>query len=285
VGRFASQLESVVSSLQFQRADCAPRSSLGNGAITVSDWVQAGRYAVGLDPLTAAGGPLSPEAGSGGGEVAPTQVSYLATDRIISVAPVRLVTGRKATVPVLIHSLGNENALGFSMNFDAAKIRIENVRLGRDADRVTLNVNTHWLGGGRLGVALSLPVGRSFSGGSQELVELVVSPATDEPGAVELNFGSVPVVQEVSDSLANVLDAAFQASVLEVVPVVQIALSGDAVVLSWPESAADYHLESAAELGNAAEWGPVQETAELDEGTIRVRVPLQAAGKFYRLWK
>jgi len=44
---------------EFQRADCAPRSTLGDGAITIADWVQVGRYMTGLDPLTPAGGPTS----------------------------------------------------------------------------------------------------------------------------------------------------------------------------------------------------------------------------------
>jgi len=45
---------------EFQRADCAPRATLGNGLITVSDYVQAGRYAAGLDDLVPAGGPTAP---------------------------------------------------------------------------------------------------------------------------------------------------------------------------------------------------------------------------------
>ncbi|NOS68555.1 MAG: hypothetical protein HOP33_01315, partial [Verrucomicrobia bacterium] len=59
VGRYAALLDAPTNSSEFQRADCAPRSSLGNGALTVSDWVQAGRYAASLDPLTVAGGPTS----------------------------------------------------------------------------------------------------------------------------------------------------------------------------------------------------------------------------------
>jgi len=57
VGRFAAHLDIPMTPSEFQRADCAPRSTLGNGVLTVADWVQAGRYAVGLDPLTPAGGP------------------------------------------------------------------------------------------------------------------------------------------------------------------------------------------------------------------------------------
>ncbi len=51
VGRFAAGLAEFSNACEFARADCAPKPC-GNGAITISDWVQAGRYAAGLDPLT-----------------------------------------------------------------------------------------------------------------------------------------------------------------------------------------------------------------------------------------
>lgn len=60
VGRYVSGMDTPAPGGEFQRADCAPRSSLGNGALTISDWVQAGRYAAGLDPLTPTGGPTAP---------------------------------------------------------------------------------------------------------------------------------------------------------------------------------------------------------------------------------
>lgn len=60
IGRFAAGLDTPANGSEFQRADCAPRDSLGNGLISVSDFVQAGRYAAGLDPLVSAGGPSEP---------------------------------------------------------------------------------------------------------------------------------------------------------------------------------------------------------------------------------
>ncbi|MGH9838923.1 MAG: putative Ig domain-containing protein [Blastocatellia bacterium] len=57
VGRFVAGVDVPAEGGEFQRADCAPRDSLGNGSVTVADWVQAGRYAAGLDQLAPAGGP------------------------------------------------------------------------------------------------------------------------------------------------------------------------------------------------------------------------------------
>jgi hypothetical protein len=63
-GRFAAGLDIPNAGSEFQRADSAPRSTFGNGSITISDWVQAGRYAAGLDPVTPASGPTAPGAGA-----------------------------------------------------------------------------------------------------------------------------------------------------------------------------------------------------------------------------
>ncbi len=52
VGRFAVGLDVPAAGSEFQRADTAPINTRGNGVMAVSDWVQTGRYAIGLDPLT-----------------------------------------------------------------------------------------------------------------------------------------------------------------------------------------------------------------------------------------
>ncbi len=59
IGRFVSGADAISPGGEFQRADAAPRDTFGNGALTVTDWVQAGRYAAGLDPLTPAAGPTA----------------------------------------------------------------------------------------------------------------------------------------------------------------------------------------------------------------------------------
>ncbi len=63
MGRFVAGLDTPNPGSEFQRADSAPRSTLGEGIITIADWVQCGRYASGLDPVTAAGGPTGPLCG------------------------------------------------------------------------------------------------------------------------------------------------------------------------------------------------------------------------------
>ncbi len=59
--------------LEFQKADCAPRSAGGDGKINVSDLVQAGRYVRGLDVLVPASGPTGPVRVSLEGDVWPQE--------------------------------------------------------------------------------------------------------------------------------------------------------------------------------------------------------------------
>src|SRR5262249_19959864 len=60
IGRFVSG-QDTPSGGEFQRADTAPRDSRGNGSLTITDWVQAGRYAAGPDaPTPPRGAPPSP---------------------------------------------------------------------------------------------------------------------------------------------------------------------------------------------------------------------------------
>lgn len=65
IGRFVLGLDAITSVSEYQRVDCAPQSSLGDGQIFVSDWVQAGRYVIGLDTVVSAGGPTQAVSVSG----------------------------------------------------------------------------------------------------------------------------------------------------------------------------------------------------------------------------
>ena len=62
-GRYVAGVDTVTNGSEFQRADCAPRDTLGDGYINVADWVQVGRYCLGLDPPPAQGGPTGPPPG------------------------------------------------------------------------------------------------------------------------------------------------------------------------------------------------------------------------------
>ncbi len=68
-GRFVVGLDTPEIGSEFQRADSAPKSTKGDGRISLADWAQAGRYAIALDPVIAVGGAF-----------APTESTVLSTD-------------------------------------------------------------------------------------------------------------------------------------------------------------------------------------------------------------
>jgi hypothetical protein len=60
IGRFVSGFDTPSGGCEFQRADTAPRSTQGDGRLTIADWVQSGRYTIGEDLTVCAGGPSTP---------------------------------------------------------------------------------------------------------------------------------------------------------------------------------------------------------------------------------
>ena len=170
VGRFVAMLSSPASGAEFQRADCAPRNSLGDGLLTVSDWVQAGRYAAGIDPVTAAGGPTAPNTGAV--ITARPQKTRGVPLMILAVRNALAFQQQAGEVTIVLEALGNENAVGFSVAFDPAVASYEDATIGADASGATLILNPAQAGSGHLGCILALPVGKTFRPGTCELIKL-----------------------------------------------------------------------------------------------------------------
>lgn len=218
-GRFVAGLDTPNPGSEFQRADCAPRDTLGNGNITISDWVQAGRYASALDPVTAAGGPTEPP-----GQTAPGTTQFAAESLGIrgtngaeasSLKATRInlagtvLAGQGSTVSIEFDAQGNENALGFSLMFDPAKLSFISAVKSDDAATATLNVNHLNAARGRIGIALALPGGSAFSSGRHQLVMLTFALRSDSSELPAISFADLPIAREVVDLNANRLTAVF----------------------------------------------------------------------------
>ncbi|MGZ5567929.1 MAG: LamG-like jellyroll fold domain-containing protein, partial [Limisphaerales bacterium] len=160
-GRFVAGLDVVSNTLEFLRADCAPRTNGGDGRLSIADWVQAGRYAFGFDGIAAIGGP--------------TNFTVAETPKLPT-RPVSLVllsqNGLTNVVAVHVSAQGDENALGFSLNFDPAQLGYVSTSLGSGASGSVLNVNSSQAASGRVGVALSLSPGNSFGTGDTEVARV-----------------------------------------------------------------------------------------------------------------
>ena len=92
VGRFAAGLDAFADDCELARADCSPRPC-GNGVVTVGDWVQAGRIAGGLDAPV-----LISDCPAGGGYVpaaaSPQFVPASGSARLLSILPKAMERGR-----------------------------------------------------------------------------------------------------------------------------------------------------------------------------------------------
>lgn len=134
-----------------QRADSAPRTTLGDGILNSADVIQARRYAAGLEPITDAGGPASPS-------LVPNSQTIEGLYEYFSRREVNvgdLVSENAATVaiPVEIVALGDEMAIGFTLEYDPAMLGDPQVFLadGAPSDAVlTVNYGEK----GRLGILI-----------------------------------------------------------------------------------------------------------------------------------
>jgi hypothetical protein len=119
--------------------------------------VQAGRYAIGLDPLTPVGGPTNetpltagptPLIGSGLGGPSPLPFST----RQLQVADATLTAGQVGSISINLLAQGNENALGLSLSIDSTNFTYSGLTLGLAAGGATLDVNSSQAESGKVAV-------------------------------------------------------------------------------------------------------------------------------------
>ena len=207
IGRFVAGLDPLTSygpNSEFQRADCAPRGSLGDGAVTLIDWVQALRYAAGLDPATAVGGPTMRAAA-----VAASSPRLATGGRAVRVLGGNFTAGRANPVTIQLDALGNEAGVSLSVNFDPSALAFVNATAGPGASTGTLMVNSTKAVAGRVGLVLVLPAGTSIPAGTRDIITLTFDAAR-VAGITTLGLsGDVPVRREVADVNAGLLGASF----------------------------------------------------------------------------
>jgi hypothetical protein len=208
VGRYAAALDSPTNASEFQRADCAPRSTMGDGLLTVSDWVQAGRYAAGLDQPTVAGGPSAPA----GAAVMATVARKRGTDpnRLLNVQGTVVFQGQTGTITVNLDAQGNENAIGFSLAFDPSVLSYTSASLGSDAAGAAMDVNANEASSGRLGVILALqPTYATFTPGTRQVAKVTFQAVTPTSADSAVALTDTPVRREVADTNAFPLVALY----------------------------------------------------------------------------
>ena len=284
-GRFLAGVDVITNAAEFQRADCAPRATLGDGYITIEDWIQVGRYYLGLDTPTLQGGPtnapligdLAPK--RGGNKFAPDG----GTATVLTLTPT--TQGATSTsVTVQMAAQGDEGGVAFSVNFDPTALRFNNATAGSAATGASLNVGTNNLAAGNVGIALAFFPPQTFAAGTLNIVTLNFN-SISYSNNVALSFGNTPTRQGVSDSLANPLPASYQNAAIQVGgqawPHLAISQSGSGISFSWPSSATALKAQWTTNLGT--NWTDVVATAVTNGGTVYLTLPPPSTTTFYRL--
>jgi uncharacterized protein (TIGR03437 family) len=122
--------------------------------------------------------------------------------------------GQQVMVSIELDSLGDENAIGFSLNFNPNDLTFVDAVAGPDANvtGAMFNTNTMAAANGRIGVAIALATGQTFGAGNRKLVTLTFNiPANGTVMTIPITFGNQPIAGEVVNANATVLQATWMA--------------------------------------------------------------------------
>jgi uncharacterized protein (TIGR03437 family) len=210
IGRFAIGIDQPANGGEFQRADCAPRQSKGDNAVNLADYVQAGRYAVALDPATTAGGP----SGQAGFELAAI-TSNNSDRRAGDAIPTRNVGA------VVDNITGDRARVTFTIDSRGDENAIgwslhldpmvwQMVESRTSIDGAHLLINDSRAAEGRLGMALLLAPGDTLGAGSQTIGEATFVRRSEAGKALVIGFGDEPVARQIIDRKAQEVPASFE---------------------------------------------------------------------------
>ena len=278
VGRYVARLDYPTNATEFQRADCAPRSTSGDGAISIADWVQVGRYAAGLDGLASIGGPTAEIPWLGAGT---------STNRVLTAGSALFSPGQPFAINLNLAAQGNENALGFSLSFNPLTATFVSAAPGADASGASFLINANQASLGRLGFALALGPGNSFKAGPRQVATLSFLAAASVAGSFTPSFADQPVLRDMSDTLATSLPAGYAGgtNLQSVLPLLRIEQSGTNVILDWPLWATNYLLQQSVALPFlSGGWSNVPYTLIVTNGAANAILPVDMPMAGFRLF-
>jgi hypothetical protein len=283
-GRFVAQLDNPTNAQEFQRADCAPRSTQGDGTLTVGDWVQAGRYAAGLDPVTIMGGPASEQGSNSRGPGSKILRGLL--PRQLSVGQAVIINGQTGRVPISLESQGDENALGFSISFDATALTFIGATLGADAAGAILSVNANQADSGRVAFLLGLQPNSTFSAGTRELLTLDFRTTARDAGTFPVALTDQPIRREVDSATVSVLPTEFVhgSVIINPPPTLKISQSSGQITLWWPQWSSNFILQqTTSDLPGPLIWSNLPGGISITNHENTLTLPADAVKGFYRL--
>ncbi|MEQ1643214.1 MAG: choice-of-anchor Q domain-containing protein, partial [Pyrinomonadaceae bacterium] len=200
--RFAAGLDVInTTTNEFQRADTAPRATAGNGFLDSGDVVQARRYAATLDPVTPAAGPTAqnpePPPPSMLDEV---YAYFFGREMRIGKA---VFEGDAISFPIEMTAVGDEAAVGFTLEYDAAAMANPRISLGYGlADDAVLTLNT--TEAGRIGVLIDSATALAITKGTARVIT-VTFDRIGESSNDKIAFTDVLAVKSMANSNGDLL--------------------------------------------------------------------------------
>ncbi len=216
VGRFAAGLDTVQNSSEFQRVDCAPIATNGDGRIGIADWVQAGRFAVGLDPVAPASGPSRPATLQ---EIFGSVASFESAQPELN----RIIRARDAEF-----KRGELNALpieiealgnesGVSFSLNFDP-RVMSFARAEMPEGWAVNVNEAQANQGHIGFMMTAEAGRTVANGKQILAKIYFAPTGGfDATTTKVSFDDQIFTREIADVRASTLPrASYEAATINI---------------------------------------------------------------------
>ncbi len=204
VGKFAVAIDTPNNGSEFQRADCAPAATKGDGQINLFDWQQAAIYVANPNTVVPAGGPTGPSfAPSDSASLLAAQSGEASQTgpRVIRVVNANGQPGGTVDVVVQIDAQGNEGAFSFSLTFDPAILSMPTIKPGSGLPSGSqFLTNSNQAAQGRFGIAILAPIGQALAAGTRELAVVTFKIAPSASGAsTPVGFGDQPLARLVGD--------------------------------------------------------------------------------------
>lgn len=223
---------------EFQRLDCAPAETCGDGMVDIADKVAILRYANGQDALKVACGPTNLTSGARLGSPSAREAS----GRAVSLdAPAAAARGTSFWVPIVLDAQGDEHALSMSLSFDPAVLAYQDLSILGAATNGIFLPNLETTDQGAVALGLTLAGTETFAAGRREIAEILFA-ALEGDGAVEtpLAFVAVPADCRIAGTSSEPLGAAYSNATIAIVDAVAAAAappppSGSAESLSMNE--------------------------------------------------
>lgn len=165
-------------------------------------------------------------------------------NRQVKIFDAGVAPGRNLRVPISIVAAGDEQAFGFSLNYDPETLGIPNVNLSvpqvwaRGLYGAALHTNLSEAAQGRIGVTVTMPRNQTISAGEHIALQVAFNiPTAAKAGRAPLTVGDQPVARQVVDTLGRGLAATFTGGQIDITPPVTISVlpeqptSSDDVVL------------------------------------------------------